>query len=400
MPGSRRQPDARQGRLDFESGFAERMTELRAQLAAVDPADLELSPTEFDRVREVVLAVYAAAGATPGHWSRTADHDLVGGTRVDHRPLSVSQFRRYRTVARKAGLLQTRAAWQGSCRLAGAWRVDRETVGRLADAARRRLAAARPPSGDKRRQAEPSAADAAQPNGLPADPPRDRPRDESSDRPSGSLPAADGRPPAAGRCEQLRTAANSCEQLRTAAKTYRNPQTPTLKPQTPSHPPPGAEPLLREPPPPDVGGWAEVLVSIGVARDNAGPTLGAFAAAGGSREDLDELLAVYRSKAGAWGPGAVVTRLRRWAAGQAADEHWPPVAADWGRQERRRREAEAAQAKARAAAADVAAAAESKAAITAWQAMPRDERVALLVASTPGWRKTGLPDESPLWAGP
>lgn len=215
----------RQQKLDYESPFNERMNVIRAKLevvAAIAEAELDLKPHAWRLVREVLLAVYVASGADANCWSRKSDEELADSTDVNHQPLSLNQFRRYRTAARKLNLLTTCSQW-GAVRQAGAWQVNLVEIDRLADLARRRLAA------------EPS----------------------TPERVVDQL--ASGTPEPEPRCEQVRTTANRCEQVRTSAKTYRKPPTPIPKPQPPPIQPTvpatalalGGDPDADQ----DVGGW-------------------------------------------------------------------------------------------------------------------------------------------------
>lgn len=293
---TRRRTNPDQLPLDFEGGFRERMACLRAQLAAIDPGSIGLTPGRWSAVREVVQALFAHAGASADAWCSAHEETLAAGCEVDHQPLTVAQWRRYRTLAATLGLAH-KSPWRGRWR----WRVD---LGRIEEL------------------------------------------------------AADGRESAqTRRAGPVRNGAKRCEMVRNHKETP-DPLTPLPNPPLPL---PNSAPARTAPDHACGGGWGVVvaeLARLGLAV--AGSAADAVRSAGGTPEDAHAILGHWRAhgggrSGGAWGPGALVLRLRRWAPGQDPAAGWPPpdpayearVAAqrreaqrraEWARQERARAE--------------------------------------------------------------
>jgi hypothetical protein len=88
--------------LSYEAPFDERMAVFRAQLDTIDPADVDLTPTQWDRVCTLLRAVFAFAS---GQWDRYAQVDPE--RLQDSAELSRRQVSEAKCLARDAGLLRS-----------------------------------------------------------------------------------------------------------------------------------------------------------------------------------------------------------------------------------------------------------------------------------------------------
>lgn len=277
MTSRRRQDDA-QYSLDFTSGFDESMALLRADLEAIDPGQLGESEYSWGLIAEVLQAIWCHAGASVDGWCHASMANLVERCSVEHERMSVHQFKRYRRYAANHDLVSWRKSHRGVN--AVAWRVDRGEIARLAELGRSAPRCASAPPDAPRR---------------PAAPPH-----RGNPNPLSSKPKTP-RPPFPERAAQ--TVASAAGDPRAAAG----------------------------------GGWGALILElerldVGLAADTAGE----IARRGGGPEDLAALLAAYRAQPGAWGPGAIVTRVQRWRPGQDPTKHWPPESAAYQAAERRR----------------------------------------------------------------
>lgn len=340
MTRPRRQDDAQYG-LPFGCGYNASMARLRADLDQIDPAELGVKAYAWGLIREVLLAVWSHAGAEPDCWREIPLEDLVTHAELDHQKLSESQAKRYRGDARTLGLLESRRSNRGTN--AVAWRLNRDRIAELA----RRCASVRV---------------------------------------------------AEIQCAPVRPGAPRCAPIE---------ETPIPKPQSSEPKPPPPNPrsprtAAHRRAPSDVGltpGWGEGvadLEAVGVGAAEAAAR--DLAAAGGTPADLAALVTHYRSMPLAWGPGALVMRIRRWRPGQDPTEHWPPASEAYLAAEAQRRRAAATRAdserRTRLDRQRAASQVERKRLLAEWSALDPAEQERLLDAAQPDWRRQGYPRDS------
>lgn len=95
-------PSSNQLTLSYEAPFDERMASFRAQLDVIDPADLDLTPTQWDRVCTLLRAVFAFACGEWGRYAQVEPERLQESAELSRRQVSEA-----RCLARDAGLLES-----------------------------------------------------------------------------------------------------------------------------------------------------------------------------------------------------------------------------------------------------------------------------------------------------
>lgn len=144
------------------------------------------------------------------------------------------------------------------------------------------------------------------------------------------------------------------------------------------------------------------MIDLGIAEKNAREGLKALRAVGGTGDVLAEIVQVYRERPGAWGPGALLTRIQRWRPGDKPAASWPPpdfeaekresmkaAAArrpqELAEQDRKRREFKQRRQQIQADHDQLAA---------AWSSLSHQEREELLDTHSPDWRAMSFNDIS------
>lgn len=396
MANRHAKPDPDQLRLDFTGPFKERCGVFRAGINAWEPEDLECSSHVLGIYREILKAVFVYSGGEWGEWCRAGVVELCEHAEKEHCEIEPGTFKNRRTQLIKRGLIEKELYHQSGNKKYFQYRVCRRLWAEITSQARERLARQR--KEDQRKEQK-----------------RKAPSPASSQHPSQS----DALLPTVIDCDRVFSTVIDCDALR-------NPQSPIPNPQS-STPPTSKSnaaktnrpsPCSDRPPVPDtqhtprcheskhpttITGWVGWFVEeLKVDPRNVRNTLRAFREVKGTSDVLAEIVQVYRERPGAWGPGALLTRIQRWRPGDKPAASWPPpdleaeksesmkaAAArrpqELAQQARRRRESQRERAANQAERDELAA---------AWGSLSEAEREELLDQHRPDWRAMSFDDTS------
>jgi hypothetical protein len=266
-------PGADQYRLDFDGPPRERKAVFLARLAAVDPASLGVGAAAWGNVVRLLESVYFFAGWDHERYAQPSPEALQ-----ENADLSRSVLSRARRLAVALGLL---TAERPRCRRGETRSPDRlwlqhDTIGRLAAASRCSGGISRDQVGS---------------GGIRWDHIKESPFPPNHQTPN---------PPPTPR---------------------RTPEPPGGAPAPGPHD--ATEPSRGE------GGWGEVVLELERAGLGATSTaVEAARSAGATPADVRAILAAYEARRtpqpAAWGPGALLLRLKRYRPGQGPTEGFPP----------------------------------------------------------------------------